>query len=331
MRSEQRAKISASVRSAWAKRRMAAGKPTHRSVDPHSKEELPASSDFGEDPLRLYFADLDTAPKLLTREEEVELFIRIEKGDKEAFSHLIAANVRLVVNVALKFQGKGLETNDIIQCGNLGLIRAVEKFDWRKGFKFSTYAMWWIRQSIDRSLSEESRTIRFPVHLSANLNKMRWIEGKLRGKLGREPTEMEIAKAMKISIKKVRELMRLRTIQPTSLNQVIAQDEGGAETELGQILPDSLDSIEDAVDDKILSEKVHLVLRHLTPRERRVLILRLGLNGGPPLPLMRVSEITGIARERVRTLERQALRKLADPAIAKALMVEEPSQNAPRG
>ncbi len=324
MNPEQRRKISESVKRAWAKRRPEGIKRSRKESAP-SIDGLPVNSHFGEDTFALLLQDVKNAPELLSREGEVELFQEIERGNREAFDRVVAANLRLVISVATKrFRGRGLEDSDLVQNGCLGLIRAVEKFDWRKGFKFSTYATVWIRQAIGRMVSEESQTIRLPVHMTARLYEMSSAEAKFRQKFGRDPTYQELAKAMKRSPKRVRDLLQIGAIQPISLNQPITDKEPDEQMELEDILHDPTPPITDAVEDKLSSETIRLALRrHLTPMERRVITRRFGLSGKEPMTLDEITRVLRLPSSGItRALETSALKKLRHPSIAKALMVD---------
>ncbi len=290
-----------------------------------------AASHPGEDTFKMYLDDLKDAPELLTREQEIQLFQRVEKGDRAALHYAIEANLRLVVYNTMKFRGRGLEESDLVQWGNLGLIRACQSFDWRKGNKFSTYSTWWIRQAITRAVSDGSRTIRFPIHLDAQIMKLKWVENKISQATGRDPTDQQLAKKANLSLKHVRQVQQVRKMQPVSLNVPLV--EHGDEIEqfdLESVIPDpSGPAEEEAVDDQVLSEKIRSALHVLTPMERRVITRRFGLSGKAPMTLGEIKVLLRLSsRETARKLEASALEKLRDPSIAKTLLVEPPSVHA---
>jgi RNA polymerase primary sigma factor len=268
-----------------------------------------------EDPVRAYLKEIGRVP-LLTSKREVELAQRAEQGDEEAKRHLIEANLRLVVSIAKKYVGRGMDFLDLIQEGNRGLIRAVEKFDWRRGFKFSTYATWWIRQAITRAIADQARTIRIPVHMTDTVNKVTRVSRQLLQKLGREPTPEEIGKVMGVSGQRVREILRAAE-QPVSLETPVG---GDGDSALGDFIRDESElSPEEAVSYTALREEVEDVLRTLPPRERRVLRLRFGLDDGRPRTLEEVGGEFGVTRERIRQIESKALRKLRHSSRARHL------------
>lgn len=273
-------------------------------------EDLPLS-----DPVRMYLREIGKIP-LLTPEEEVELAKRVEEGDPEAKAKLIEANLRLVVSIAKKYIGRGMLFLDLIQEGNLGLIRAVEKFDYRKGFKFSTYATWWIRQAITRAIADQARTIRIPVHMVETINKLIRVSRQLVQQLGREPTAEEIAAEMGIAPEKVEEIHRIAQ-EPVSLETPIGEEE---DSELGDFLEDKdIPSPEEAAAQQLLREQLEEMLEELTDREREVLRLRFGLEDGHPYTLEEVGLRFGVTRERIRQIEAKALRKLRHPSRSKKL------------
>ncbi|MGB9867837.1 MAG: RNA polymerase sigma factor RpoD [Bacillota bacterium] len=268
-----------------------------------------------DDPVRMYLKEIGKVP-LLTAEEEVELAKRIEQGDEEAKKKLIEANLRLVVSIAKKYVGRGMLFLDLIQEGNLGLIKAVEKFDYRKGYKFSTYATWWIRQAITRAIADQARTIRIPVHMVETINKLIRISRQLLQELGREPTPEEIAKEMGISEEKVREIMKIAQ-EPVSLETPIGEEE---DSHLGDFIEDQ-DALApaEAASYNLLREQLEGVLDTLTEREQNVLKLRFGLEDGKPRTLEEVGQVFGVTRERIRQIEAKALRKLRHPSRSKKL------------
>ncbi len=258
------------------------------------------------DSLRLYLREIGKVP-LLTADQEVYLAKRIERGDMEAKRQMIEANLRLVVSIAKSYLGRGLSFLDLIQEGSLGLIRAVEKFDYRKGYKFSTYATWWIRQAVTRAIADKARTIRIPVHMVEKLNKVVHIERQLVQQLGREPRPDEIAAELDMTTEEVREILRMAQ-QPVSLEKPIGEEE---ESELGDFVQD--DQAESPFDSASLSlrrEDIERALGSLPERERRVLELRYGLNGQRPYTLEEVGRAFGVTRERIRQIENNTLKKL---------------------
>ncbi|MGI6554299.1 MAG: RNA polymerase sigma factor RpoD [Bacillota bacterium] len=268
-----------------------------------------------DDPVRMYLKEIGRVP-LLTAEEEVELAKRMEQGDEEAKRRLAEANLRLVVSIAKRYVGRGMLFLDLIQEGNLGLIKAVEKFDFRKGFKFSTYATWWIRQAITRAIADQARTIRIPVHMVETINKLIRVSRQLLQEYGREPTPEEIAAKMDISEERVREIMKIAQ-EPVSLETPIGEEE---DSHLGDFIEDE-DALApaEAASFMLLKEQLEGVLDSLTPREEKVLRLRFGLDDGRSRTLEEVGREFGVTRERIRQIEAKALRKLRHPSRSKKL------------
>lgn len=268
-----------------------------------------------DDPVRMYLKEIGRVP-LLTAQEEIELAKRIEAGDEDAKRRLAEANLRLVVSIAKRYVGRGMLFLDLIQEGNLGLIKAVEKFDYRKGFKFSTYATWWIRQAITRAIADQARTIRIPVHMVETINKLIRTSRQLLQELGREPTPEEIAKEMGIEEEKVREIMKIAQ-EPVSLETPIGEEE---DSHLGDFIEDE-DALApaDAASFTLLKEQLEDVLETLTEREEEVLRLRFGLDDGRQRTLEEVGQVFGVTRERIRQIEAKALRKLRHPSRSKKL------------
>ncbi len=261
------------------------------------------------DPVRMYLKEIGKV-RLLTAYEEVNLARKIEAGDQEAKRMLVEANLRLVVSIAKKYVGRGMLFLDLIQEGNLGLIRAVEKFDYKKGYKFSTYATWWIRQAITRAIADQARTIRIPVHMVETINKLIRVQRQLLQKLGREPTPEEIARKMKFSAEKVREIMKISQ-EPVSLETPIGEEE---DSHLGDFIEDSeVEAPSDAASFTMLQEQLQEVLNTLNDRERKVIQLRFGLQDGHPRTLEEVGREFGVTRERIRQIESKTLGKLRHP------------------
>ena len=267
------------------------------------------------DPVRMYLKEIGRI-KLLTRDEEIELAQKVEQGDERAKEKLTAANLRLVVSIAKKYIGRGLSFLDLIQEGNKGLIRAVEKYDWKKGYKFSTYATWWIRQAITRAIADQARTIRIPVHMVETINKLIRISRKLMQKLGRDPTAEEVAKEMEISPDKVREIWKISQ-KTTSLETPIGDED---DSQLGDFIEDTKQpSPYEMTSQRLLRENIEEVLSALSEREGKVLEMRFGLNGQKPMTLEEVGREFGVTRERIRQIEAKALRKLKHPSKRKKL------------
>ena len=268
-----------------------------------------------DDPVRMYLKEIGKVP-LLTAEEEVELAKRMEAGDEEAKHKLCEANLRLVVSIAQRYVGRGMLFLDLIQEGNLGLIKAVDKFDYRKGYKFSTYATWWIRQAITRSIADQARTIRIPVHMVETINKLIRVSRSLLQELGREPTPEEISKEMGIPVEKVREIQKIAQ-EPVSLETPIGEEE---DSHLGDFIPDDdVPAPAEAAAFSMLKEQLVEVLGTLTDREQKVLRLRFGLDDGRPRTLEEVGREFDVTRERIRQIEAKALRKLRHPSRSKKL------------
>lgn len=284
-------------------------------IEKPEKISYSPTSSGSDDPVHLYLKEIGNYP-LLTMDDEIELSKRIEQGDEEAKNLLAESNLRLVVSIAKRYVGRGLSFLDLIQEGNLGLIKAVEKFDYTKGFKFSTYATWWIRQAITRSIADQSRTIRIPVHMSEVINRTYRISRNLLQDLGREPTEAELAEAMKLPVEKVREVLKV-SADPVSLDTPIGEED---DSHLGDFIrDDSVIGPEEAATYAILKDQITKLLDTLTEREQRVLILRFGLQDGRSRTLEEVGKEFNVTRERIRQIEAKALRKLRHPSRAKLL------------
>lgn len=268
-----------------------------------------------DDPVKVYLKEIGRVP-LLSPEEEIDLAIRIENGDEKAKQRLSEANLRLVVSIAKRYVGRGMQFLDLIQEGNLGLIKAVEKFDYTKGFKFSTYATWWIRQAITRAIADQARTIRIPVHMVETINKVKKVSSQLLHRNGHEPTAEEIAQELDMSVEKVREIMRVAQ-EPVSLETPIGEEE---DSHLGDFIPDEDAPVpSEAAFHTLLKEQLGGVLKSLTPREEKVLRLRFGLEDGRPRTLEEVGKEFNVTRERIRQIEAKALRKLRHPSRSKKL------------
>lgn len=268
-----------------------------------------------EDPVRMYLKEIGKIP-LLSTEEEIELAKRMELGDPEAKKRLAEANLRLVVSIAKRYVGRGMQFLDLIQEGNLGLIKAVEKFDYTKGYKFSTYATWWIRQAITRSIADQARTIRIPVHMVETINRLIRTSRQLLQELGREPQPEEIADAMNLPVERVREIMKISQ-EPVSLETPIGEEE---DSHLGDFIQDEQVAVPaDAAAFTLLHEQLMEVLNSLTEREQKVLKLRFGLEDGRPRTLEEVGKEFNVTRERIRQIEAKSLRKLRHPSRSKKL------------
>ncbi len=292
--------------------------------DPNEADEVEEELDLDltipegiaiDDPVRMYLKEIGKVP-LLSSEEEIELANRIEQGDQRAKKKLAEANLRLVVSIAKRFVGSGMLFLDLIQEGNLGLIKAVEKFDYRKGFKFSTYATWWIRQAITRAIADQARTIRIPVHMVETINKLIRVQRQLLQELGRDPFPEEISKVMDLPVDKVREIQKIAQ-EPVSLETPIGEEE---DSHLGDFIPDD-DALApaEAAAFTMLKEQLINVLDTLTPREEKVLRLRFGLDDGRARTLEEVGKEFNVTRERIRQIEAKALRKLRHPSRSKKL------------
>ena len=268
-----------------------------------------------EDPVRMYLKEIGKV-SLLTADEEIELAKRMEQGDEDAKKRLAEANLRLVVSIAKRYVGRGMLFLDLIQEGNLGLIKAVEKFDYRKGYKFSTYATWWIRQAITRAIADQARTIRIPVHMVETINKLIRVSRQLLQELGREPTPEEIAKEMKMPVDRVREILKISQ-EPVSLETPIGEEE---DSHLGDFIQDDNVPVPaDAAAFTLLKEQLIEVLGTLTEREQKVLRLRFGLDDGRARTLEEVGKEFNVTRERIRQIEAKALRKLRHPSRSRKL------------
>ena len=268
-----------------------------------------------DDPVKVYLKEIGRVP-LLTTEEALELSEKMAAGDGDAAKRLSEANLRLVVSIAKRYVGRGMQFLDLIQEGNLGLIKAVEKFDYTKGFKFSTYATWWIRQSITRAIADQARTIRIPVHMVETINKVKKVSSQLLHKNGHEPTSEEIAREIDMPVEKVSEIMRVSQ-EPVSLETPIGEEE---DSHLGDFIPDDdAPAPAEAASYTLLKEQISKVLSTLTPREEKVLRLRFGLEDGRQRTLEEVGKEFNVTRERIRQIEAKALRKLRHPGRSKKL------------
>lgn len=268
-----------------------------------------------DDPVKVYLKEIGNVP-LLSAEEELSLAKRISEGDEKARRRLSEANLRLVVSIAKRYLGRGMHFLDLIQEGNLGLIKAVEKFDYSKGFKFSTYATWWIRQAITRAIADQARTIRIPVHMVETMNKVKRVSGQLLHSNGQEPTPEEVAEELNLPVEKIREIMRASQ-DPVSLETPIGEED---DSHLGDFIPDS-DALApaDEASHVLLKEQLLEVLDTLTPREKKVLEMRFGIEDGRPRTLEEVGKEFDVTRERIRQIEAKALRKLRHPSRSKRL------------
>ncbi|ATD54716.1 RNA polymerase sigma factor RpoD [Clostridium chauvoei] len=287
-------------------------------VEEVEEEEIDVSVPEGiaiDDPVRMYLKEIGKVP-LLSSEDEINLALRIEEGDQYAKKKLAEANLRLVVSIAKRYVGRGMLFLDLIQEGNLGLIKAVEKFDYRKGFKFSTYATWWIRQAITRAIADQARTIRIPVHMVETINKLIRVQRQLLQELGRDPFPEEISKVMDLPVDKVREIQKIAQ-EPVSLETPIGEEE---DSHLGDFIPDDdAPAPAEAAAFTMLKEQLINVLDTLTPREEKVLRLRFGLDDGRARTLEEVGKEFNVTRERIRQIEAKALRKLRHPSRSKKL------------
>ena len=289
------------------------------SIAPASNEELENVLNTDgisiDDPVKVYLKEIGRVP-LLSAEEEVELAIKMSQGDVAAKKRLSEANLRLVVSIAKRYVGRGMQFLDLIQEGNLGLIKAVEKFDHTKGFKFSTYATWWIRQAITRAIADQARTIRIPVHMVETINKVKKVNSQLLHENGHEPTNEQIAEKLEMPVEKVREIMRVAQ-EPVSLETPIGEEE---DSHLGDFIPDEdAPAPSDVASHTMLKEQLAEVLSTLTPREEKVLRLRFGLEDGRSRTLEEVGKEFNVTRERIRQIEAKALRKLRHPSRSKKL------------
>ena len=293
-----------------------------KSTEKREKKNKPKKGDLSaptgvkiNDPVRMYLKEIGRV-NLLTAEEEVELALKIEEGDEEAKQRLAEANLRLVVSIAKRYVGRGMQFLDLIQEGNMGLMKAVAKFDYRKGFKFSTYATWWIRQAITRAIADQARTIRIPVHMVETINKLIRIQRQLLQDLGRDPSPEEIGAEMDLPTEKVREILKIAQ-EPVSLETPIGEED---DSHLGDFIEDQeATSPADHAAYELLKEQLEDVLDTLTDREENVLRLRFGLDDGRTRTLEEVGKVFGVTRERIRQIEAKALRKLRHPSRSKQL------------
>ncbi|CAI3309007.1 RNA polymerase sigma factor RpoD [Enterococcus cecorum] len=293
-----------------------------KSNQKHAEEEKVDDRDLSaptgvkiNDPVRMYLKEIGRVP-LLTADEEVSLALKIEQGDQEAKQRLAEANLRLVVSIAKRYVGRGMQFLDLIQEGNMGLMKAVEKFDYRKGFKFSTYATWWIRQAITRAIADQARTIRIPVHMVETINKLIRIQRQLLQELGKEPTPEQIAEKMEMPTEKVREILKIAQ-EPVSLETPIGEED---DSHLGDFIEDQeATSPAEHAAYELLKEQLEDVLDTLTDREENVLRLRFGIDDGRTRTLEEVGKVFGVTRERIRQIEAKALRKLRHPSRSKQL------------
>ncbi|CAI3397446.1 RNA polymerase sigma factor RpoD [Enterococcus cecorum] len=293
-----------------------------KSNQKHAEEEEVDARDLSaptgvkiNDPVRMYLKEIGRVP-LLTADEEVSLALKIEQGDQEAKQRLAEANLRLVVSIAKRYVGRGMQFLDLIQEGNMGLMKAVEKFDYRKGFKFSTYATWWIRQAITRAIADQARTIRIPVHMVETINKLIRIQRQLLQESGKEPTPEQIAEKMEMPTEKVREILKIAQ-EPVSLETPIGEED---DSHLGDFIEDQeATSPAEHAAYELLKEQLEDVLDTLTDREENVLRLRFGIDDGRTRTLEEVGKVFGVTRERIRQIEAKALRKLRHPSRSKQL------------
>ncbi len=292
------------------------GNPKQSSMDQIILDDNTLTKDLTiNDPVRMYLKEIGQI-KLLTMEEELELSDRIAAGDEQAKTILAEANLRLVVSIAKRYVGRGMLFLDLIQEGNIGLMKAVEKFDVTKGFKFSTYATWWIRQAITRAIADQARTIRVPVHMVETINKLARIQRQLTLELNREPTEEELAKKMNMSVDKIRDIYKISQ-EPVSLETPIGEED---DSHLGDFVPDEHNmSPEEYATNELLKDEIAEVLLTLTEREERVIRLRFGLEDGKSRTLEEVGQMFGVTRERIRQIEAKALRKLRHPSRSRKL------------